>query len=541
MMPAEEPNKADELLRRYAKKRREQGGDFALHPATRRLLQGEITRQRGSRQNDGQRNLFTWLSVWRNRLVLRAAATAVLVALTTWMLREHSPGTRTVQLAKVEDNISPGAAGLPKEMLAEVERRTERAGATPRDLADLDTAQEKLVVLNGATPAAAPTEDSTLRKNSSIGFAITGSNTSTVAGDVPAAAARASVLNYSVNLATAPPTPPAGPLFGSSPSTGVQPFGLAPTAGVMLADSYFAKDATVPPVVSVDKRAEDFKRLGEVTSLGLQLEAKQPTQEIRPAATLAAEKSSANAPVSVLSTPSQPIGQADGLSAAQTDVAAAGKAKSQAVITASGATGLGAVFYRQTEEASLPQVAQTSQRLESVQKKREADSAVLTQFTIEQSGNKLRITEPDGSVYEGTLEEGMVAKADFETNGGRNRLDTLARESVAPQRGRAQQQYQFRAIGSNVTLHQNVEVNARVTSEDGTAQAPTAQGRFGGGAGSAAPSRPAPAAPTSRARRANAQARGWFAPVTNQISAIEGTVRIGLTNEQRFKAVRAQQ
>jgi hypothetical protein len=260
-----------------------------------------------------------------------------------------------------------------------------------------------------------------------------------------------------------------------------------------------------------------------------------------PTATPADQKLSANGPVSVLVAPSQSIGLADELSAAKSEAAPAEKAKSQTITTSSGEAGFGAVFYRQANEADLPQVARMTRRLDDVQKKMEAESSVLTQFTLEQTGNKLRMTEPDGSVYEGALDEGVIAgQVDFETNGANNRSDRLARESLGRQTAGSQRQYQLRAVGSNVTLRQNVVVSARVTSEEGAAQTPASQGRFSGGAGSAAPSRPAPQAPAPRGFGASGGARGRFVPVTNQISAIEGTVRIGLTNEQRFKAVRAQ-
>ena len=44
-MPSESDNKIEELLKAYAKKRRQEAGTpFDLHPATRNLLQGEIAR-----------------------------------------------------------------------------------------------------------------------------------------------------------------------------------------------------------------------------------------------------------------------------------------------------------------------------------------------------------------------------------------------------------------------------------------------------------------------------------------------------------------
>lgn len=44
-MPPEPDNKMDDLLKAYAKKRRDEAGaPMAMHPATRRLLQSEVAK-----------------------------------------------------------------------------------------------------------------------------------------------------------------------------------------------------------------------------------------------------------------------------------------------------------------------------------------------------------------------------------------------------------------------------------------------------------------------------------------------------------------
>ena len=48
-MSEETPNQSEERLQRHAKERRAQGGDFALHPATRQMLQGEVVRMLGAK------------------------------------------------------------------------------------------------------------------------------------------------------------------------------------------------------------------------------------------------------------------------------------------------------------------------------------------------------------------------------------------------------------------------------------------------------------------------------------------------------------
>ena len=79
-MSNEPPNNADELLKAYARQRQVDGGDpLELHPATRRMLQGEVTRTLtgGSRRTaeDAERTV----PLWRRYLFVGSTAVAVLV------------------------------------------------------------------------------------------------------------------------------------------------------------------------------------------------------------------------------------------------------------------------------------------------------------------------------------------------------------------------------------------------------------------------------------------------------------------------------
>src|SRR5438874_1271374 len=77
-MQPEGPKKTEELLQRYAKQRREQSGDFSLHPATRRLLQGEVAREFDAGKREERRSLG-WFGLWRGRFALGGAVAAVLM------------------------------------------------------------------------------------------------------------------------------------------------------------------------------------------------------------------------------------------------------------------------------------------------------------------------------------------------------------------------------------------------------------------------------------------------------------------------------
>ena len=76
-MPLEPNKKIDDLLRRYVKQRREESrADFELHPATRKLLQGEVTRVFATNATETKPRLF--VTLWP-RLALAGAFTAMFI------------------------------------------------------------------------------------------------------------------------------------------------------------------------------------------------------------------------------------------------------------------------------------------------------------------------------------------------------------------------------------------------------------------------------------------------------------------------------
>src|SRR4051812_8420202 len=78
-MPSEPDNtKIEELLKAYARKRREQAtGSFDMHPAVRTMLQGEVLRQRGPQP---KKSRVSWLLRWFPRIGVVGAAVVLLSA-----------------------------------------------------------------------------------------------------------------------------------------------------------------------------------------------------------------------------------------------------------------------------------------------------------------------------------------------------------------------------------------------------------------------------------------------------------------------------
>ena len=157
-------------------------------------------------------------------------------------------------------------------------------------------------------------------------------------------------------------------------------------------------------------------------------------------------------------------------------------------------------------------------------------SPVLNEFVIEQRGATVRVLDADGSVYDGAVE--TPPSAEFVP--GNDSPDGLAREVIPGNKMETAPRHQelsFRATGSNVTLRQSVVVN----------------GRFTPGTEAARAGRAMPAEATSKLRNFTAHRSvpatsnafaGQYGAATNAASTIEGTVRIGTTNQQWFRATR---
>ncbi len=164
---------------------------------------------------------------------------------------------------------------------------------------------------------------------------------------------------------------------------------------------------------------------------------------------------------------------------------------------------------------------------------------VLSSFVLEQNGDAIRIVDSDGSTYDGKMEALAETdlNADFEVNRAVDK-DNLAREKIVSLKSVTDNQFQnhaFRASGSNVTLRQLVEVRGRLIPETNRA---TVGG--GGGLGGRAGAPVVATAPVAR-RNVAQNGRGFggvYGFTTNQTATVEGTVRIGTTNQQRFRAIR---
>ena len=569
-MPAEDPNQADELLRRYATKRREQAGDFSLHPANRRMLQDEVARQHPA-GDPPRTSLLSWVGLWRNRIAMTVAAAAAVIVML--IMLNPARNEQPMRMAKNEPTAAREAdqskdAALRK--LAEAEKQLALTPASTLEFESLEGRRSKEKALadvqlridpstRAQSLSAVPAQDNYNYFSDHLALA----PTNLVALD------SAGVNSERLWAAPSPSGPPQnGYFFGGAPALGGIAPATKPDAGPTMAENLGKLSVTTNQVtfanlsdgivaatpLPTQGMAEAGKRFGEVAQLqlGSEVEARSAGYGLNRSRT-EAEESLARRKLNL----PQAANVADHPAKSEAPVATA-TSRSVAVIppeqkpfaetlqAAVGVAPLGdaradfdsdmAVFYRQSDFGSQPQVALATAASD---KKAVAAPRVLSRFTVEQRGERLRLLETDGSVYEGTITNGLVTGLEESKLAGTVAKDELPRETeTATGLQKVQENarsYYFRAAGSNVTLRQNVVVNGRLSaSEEPVAQSVRGGGRAGGGSAPVA-SPPVPTRPASRSiTPANRSPNS-----TNRISTIEGTVRVGLTNEQRFRAVRS--
>src|SRR6266480_5605431 len=140
-MPSESDNKMEELLKAYAKKRQEEAGSpLELHPATRKVLQGEIAKQ-WPKAAGKSRSVFELLGKFWPRL---AFAAALLVGLGVIIRLSSTKPAAEQQLAQngkqTEKFFADERASKDSPARNEPEARTLKRDLTPSPQPESKTA-----------------------------------------------------------------------------------------------------------------------------------------------------------------------------------------------------------------------------------------------------------------------------------------------------------------------------------------------------------------------------------------------------------------
>jgi hypothetical protein len=412
----------DELLKVYAKKRKAQAGDpFELHPATRNLLQTEVSRlaKRKSTPTPAPKLGF-WGDVW-TRLVFGGAICGVLVLIAGVSMRTLSKSSMNYQIAQ-------------------------------------DSSQHALEFATFTAPvASAP---------GLAGDSLALPSTPLQQGEQ--ASSPYGLVDSNVKLEER-----------KSPSPSKMGESLRTDLGQQL-----AREGTSELLLRQRSEAEEIDRdkSSDAYNVRLSLAAKDTSSQSRPDAglsstALGAERNSARVPPPTAAADEKAVTAISGVPVA---VATAQPAKEKQEVSLQNRQQIGPVSFQNASRQRFVQMAAPPKN--KVSAKPSAADFVLNSFVVEQDGEQLRFIDADGSVYEGALLAGDAGtvRTPVRVVSGDKLDDTKKPKAVAsrnlnsPKAAALQtaenaqriqpeaagyQNSSFRVTGTNLSVNQKVVVN----------------------------------------------------------------------------------
>ena len=496
----------DELLKVYAKKRKDQAGDpFELHPATRNLLQTEVSRlaKRKSTPTPAPKLGF-WGDVWL-RLVFGGAICGVLVLIAGVSMRTLSKSSVNYQIAQDSSQHTPEFAtftapvpsapelagdslALPSTPLQQGQQASSRYGLVDsnvkleeRKSPSPSKVGESLRTDLGQQLARGGTSELLLRQRSEA---------EEIARDKSSDA-----YNVRLSLAAKDTSSQSRSDAGSSPTA----LGAEPNGALVRQNSDVNGIALFPQEQAANNRLFYLGEPASPPQNGLQALHAQGSEQtlalaprsIRPdqpvPTSVAREIDLANrdrGPAGGITVP--PLkGAADekavtAISGVPLAVATAQPAKETQEVLLQNRQQIGAVSFQNAARQRFVQMAAPPKN--KVSAKPSAADFVLNSFVVEQDGAQLRFIDADGSVYEGALlagDTGTVRTPARVASG--DKLDDTKKQKAAASRSlnspkaaalqtaenaqRIQpeaagyQNSSFRVTGTNLSVNQKVVVN----------------------------------------------------------------------------------
>ncbi len=405
-MATEPEREIEKMLAAYAEERRNQtGAPFTLHPATRAVLQGEVTR-RLAKTGANRPRPTSWLSRWWPRLALVAG----LVALAAVVIPHLSP-SRTREEARMASS---------RTVLA-----PELSGIAPAPVVSEPLASPAPLTPPAATPSPA-----------AVAAPINVSPTSTRYRAAPV-----------VVSAPGPKSVPASP----SPVTDSMPF--APAAETAVVRNSVLSDRAAPVVASAPAPAPVMPATAPAAA--------KPVPNM-PFDAAVREK----LPVDLAVAPPT-MARSEGAAAAVTAFGGAKSAAPMSAPPVSRANPLAARFSdpglpeltqtQQFTQLSVLSPAASGRVLSAPSLKTDASpSAVLNNFRVEQHGDRLRIIDADGSSY-----SGIIGRRDVSPGESARRAATPAAAPGGPAIA-GSPTYFFRVEGTNLSLRQLVRFSGEL-------------------------------------------------------------------------------
>ena len=519
-MPPEPDNKMDDLLKTYAKKRRDEAGaPIEMHPVTRRLLQAEAAKLRPATPPPADSWLDSLKRFWP-RLAVAAALVLVvgITAVTFFGPANHSE--KAMQFAKQEPASSLARDGYGTD---ELRSEAKRALAPP----PAQPPGEKAVLLRDQITPARREAASELRSLSEA--------PQKARADMTEASKKLKEIEIAKNE-------PRSEAAGNRDANAV---------------------ITTAPAAPASVTAEAAKpvQLGAIVA--------QSTDKL--------DRGAAGPPSPTATTLTVQPGSLNGAGSKEGDALAIDfKAEKPATAQLKESEAVAGFFSKAGVEKQSQNAASARSRFANVQQTGRpqlgkgvsaADTTVLANFVVEQSGEQLRVVDADGSVYNGRVLTGdPTVVADLETalnlNQDARRNDRQSGLAKSAKDAKAQAQsnsadspaapaWNFRVSGTNRTLRQPVIVEGVLYEALATNSAGQAGAEPEGNisqvsrtAPSQAPAQQNQYRPPTPALQNSAATSFGQSPYSGQsmklLNAyrIQGQVRVGSTNQVPLDAMR---
>ena len=402
-----EPEKQiEQQLREHAAKRRaeaEQKLGAGLHPANRKVLQGEVARTYGIKGPSMEKTAKPWWAYWPGLIFAGGLAVILMVVVLQFSVKDKLGNMAKMESVAPQEAPAPivtATPGTPAPVPPSAPMTPLPAAASPASTADNVVAKRKVAEQQQAAPASAPIADA---------------------------------------FATSTLQPAAKPM-PSAPMAKAERMESAKTEEV--AGAKVAADKSILQKKDERKASSSTVIPAEVREA---LKAKEMATYPKPAGTVSASQ----APV-----PSAPI-----VVNLKNDGTMSKQMKGNYIFTTN-VTNAGTLFVNKLggeneavavgrEQAPLRRNFQSPPR-----------PAVLNQFQLKQSGNTITIVDQDGSVYSGEMGVILDAAKSMEKDAAdrKSNLAETSRASVSRTRASDAMGQYFRVIGTNVTLQQPIVV-----------------------------------------------------------------------------------
>jgi hypothetical protein len=434
----EPERKIEKLLRAYAKKRRADAGDpLKLHPATRRLLQGEVARRKPKPDDADEEASVTLWELFRQRWALLAGFAIIVFFGAALFLPALSSAKKKAQSVSAMSNLKQigvaaqlAAGDNHGRLLASLDTLTNALGSD-KVLTDPQSGKPFIYVaggekLDGLSSNAVLAYSPADKKERAVLFA--DGRVEVVAG------ARLAELT----------NPNSSQLLAANESVNRQ----LPEAPATLKDAKV--NAVAAPPISGQPKSEADRSDAKLADSG--------------AVTATTGMLAANAP-------------------AAAPPAVDRLAKAPGVAGSDFKNSAGSVQFA-TAAAQNSSVQNSFKNTITPAKA----ATVLANFQVQQNGSAIRVVDADGSVYDGALQpENLVAQKE-QVSAGTGSLPMDREKSIATRDERQMtQNYFFRVTGTNLTLKQNVVFAGNLLANSSAAvngqQTNTRNGNFSGGGG----------------------------------------------------------